>query len=120
MNVVRYGSDNGMNTLLQVISVPISNTFQTPTILTPFCQAILAASRQLYHLFQNFATPTLVPLPLQAHAQEPLQGQNTCGSREPPPLFALSQQGGQEHEKWAEEESSVKARNAVLCLYPLL
>lgn len=41
---------------------------------------------------------------------------DTCGS---PALLATPRRGRQ-HEKWAEEESSVKARNAVLCLYPHL
>lgn len=56
--------------------------------ISHFCQAAYmhnAIANLLSYptAFPHFPTPTLVPLPLRAHAQEPLQRQNTCGSRQP-------------------------------------
>lgn len=124
-------SDIGMYTPYNVFKLPWSNAFQTLAILTPFCQAarmpnpkatLSCFHQQLKSFLTLPNTHTCLPsttssCPGASTRAEHLWLQRASLSLS---LFALSQQGGQAHEKWAEQESSVKARIAVLCLYPLL
>jgi len=74
------------------ISTPPKASYRSHCLMhfriSHFCQAAhmhnpIANLLSYPTTFPHFPTPTLVPLPLRAHAQEPLQGQNTCGSRQP-------------------------------------
>lgn len=116
--IVGYRSDNG---------TPQQHTTLHTHNLAPFFQAANMPTRgnlilllNNWSSFPNFPTPALAPFPLQARVLKLEQGQNTCGPRVPLTALALFQQGGKEHEKWAEQESFIRASNAVLCLYPLL